>query len=562
MLLGSGVSRSAGIPTGWEVVLDLTRQIAAAENADPEPDPAEWYTLRFNQPPEYSAVLDKLAPLSAERQALLRGYFEATAEDQSEGIKSPTEAHRAIANLVAGGWVRVIVTTNFDRLIESSLEAVDVSPIVISTPDQARGAPPIAHSKCTLIKVHGDYLDTRIKNSEEELLSFDQSMDSLLDQVFDEYGLIVCGWSGEFDVALRRAMTRRVSRRYSTYWCVRGTPNEKSQRVLNHMQAMVVEIPDADSFFTDLSEQVIAIVDSRKSNPLDTRVAVETVKRYLPLPQYRIRLRELVRESTEGLVAQLGSNPFSVNAEVTNDEFLQRIKIAESISQRSLAMIANGSFWGSTDSDDAWITHVVRLAELEIPQNSSTVWSGVLRYPALLALYAAGVASVAARRYELLSSLFLAPCRNNQNSRAGVLVDAIHPYSVVHDNAAQLLLKHLGWEDLNYFTPLSQYLHQEVRKLFTDLVPADHAFTDSFDRFEYLASITNEIHSGRFFAQGGFLWRNRGTVDWLPAKVNEEIEHQGIDWLPFKSGFLGNSMDELLEAKRSVDRFAEKYEWM
>jgi hypothetical protein len=29
LLLGSGLSRSAGIPTGWELTLDLIRQIAA-----------------------------------------------------------------------------------------------------------------------------------------------------------------------------------------------------------------------------------------------------------------------------------------------------------------------------------------------------------------------------------------------------------------------------------------------------------------------------------------------------------------------------------------------------
>ncbi len=31
LLLGSGVSRAAGIPTGWEIVIDLTRGLAAAE---------------------------------------------------------------------------------------------------------------------------------------------------------------------------------------------------------------------------------------------------------------------------------------------------------------------------------------------------------------------------------------------------------------------------------------------------------------------------------------------------------------------------------------------------
>jgi hypothetical protein len=31
LLLGSGVSRAAGIPTGWEVVLDLTERVAQLE---------------------------------------------------------------------------------------------------------------------------------------------------------------------------------------------------------------------------------------------------------------------------------------------------------------------------------------------------------------------------------------------------------------------------------------------------------------------------------------------------------------------------------------------------
>lgn len=34
LLVGSGLSRSAGIPTGWEVVLDLIRKLALLMNED------------------------------------------------------------------------------------------------------------------------------------------------------------------------------------------------------------------------------------------------------------------------------------------------------------------------------------------------------------------------------------------------------------------------------------------------------------------------------------------------------------------------------------------------
>ena len=56
--------------------------------------------------------------------------------------------------------------------------------------------------------------------------------DGLLDRVFDEFGLVVCGWSGDWDIALRRAMERCASRRFSTYWCAKGVPTVKGSDVI------------------------------------------------------------------------------------------------------------------------------------------------------------------------------------------------------------------------------------------------------------------------------------------------------------------------------------------
>ena len=42
-------------------------------------------------------------------------------------------------------------------------------------------------------------------------------MNRLLDQVFDEYGLIVCGGSADWDKA-RAAIERCPNRRDTTYW--------------------------------------------------------------------------------------------------------------------------------------------------------------------------------------------------------------------------------------------------------------------------------------------------------------------------------------------------------
>jgi SIR2-like domain len=214
LLLGSGVSRSAEIPTGWEVMLELIRKVAALESADCEPDPEKWYAECHGEEPNYSSLLDRLAPTPALRQQLLRSYFEPTEDERDQGKKLPTRAHHAITSLVRSGALRVIITINFDRLIETALEAGGITPTIISSPDDVDGATPIVHAGCTVIKVHGDYLDTRIKNSPSELECYDERMDRLLDRVLDDFGLIVCGWSAQYDTALRTAIRRAPSRRY------------------------------------------------------------------------------------------------------------------------------------------------------------------------------------------------------------------------------------------------------------------------------------------------------------------------------------------------------------
>jgi hypothetical protein len=46
LLLGSGLSRAAEIPTGWEITLDLVRRIALAQGVEDQTDWAEWKISR------------------------------------------------------------------------------------------------------------------------------------------------------------------------------------------------------------------------------------------------------------------------------------------------------------------------------------------------------------------------------------------------------------------------------------------------------------------------------------------------------------------------------------
>jgi hypothetical protein len=208
ILVGSGLSRSAGIPTGWEVVQDLLRKVAVLHGQDPSSDFQDWYKSTYKKDPDYSDLLDDLGKTLHERRQLLRAYFEPTDDEREQGLKTPTVAHRAIADLMKSGFVRVVITTNFDRLLETALAGVGIQPVVISTADATKGALPLTHQQTLIVKINGDYLDSRIKNTVQELDTYEPELDSLLDRIFDEFGLIVCGWSAEWDTALRRAIER------------------------------------------------------------------------------------------------------------------------------------------------------------------------------------------------------------------------------------------------------------------------------------------------------------------------------------------------------------------
>ena len=270
LLLGSGVSRSAGIMTGWEITLDLIGQLAALVGEQPEPTPEAWYRAKYKKEPSYSNLLDGLTKTPDERRQLLRSYFEPTEEELTEGLKVPTAAHRAIAEMMRAGYVKVVVTTNFDRLLERAFEGLGVEPDVVSTADQAAGCLPLPHAERMILKVNGDYLGYESRNTEDELANYGESISALLDRIFDEFGLVVCGWSATSDIALRQALERCSSHRFGSFWCVRSDkPSGPINQLVNHRRATPVKIADADAFFVEIGEKIQALEDmSAAPHPL------------------------------------------------------------------------------------------------------------------------------------------------------------------------------------------------------------------------------------------------------------------------------------------------------
>ena len=561
VLAGSGVSRAAQIPTGWDITLDLIRQLAVLKNEPCEPDPEQWYRNTSGKEPDYSNLLHELRRPPAERQQLLRDYIEPNPEERREGVKQPTAAHRAIAALASQGLIRVILTTNFDCLIETALEDESVRPTVVATPDQLQGALPTIHTHCCVYKLHGDYRDTRIRNTQTELDSYAPSFNSLLARIFDEFGLIVCGWSAAWDGALRDALYRASTRRFTTYWATHGDVTDDAQRLIEHRRAVSIPINAADEFFATVQQHVESLREFARPHPVSTEIAVASLKRYLPESRYRIRLADLVDGVVERAIEATSGKQFSVEGPTPEaGEATARVGRYEAACSTLLALAPIGGFWAEEDHDSLWQRALTRLGtKRRIVGRFYETWGDLTRYPAALLLYALGVGAVHGERLRFLGRL---------------LNTSIHEDNQEETRAVQLLAASLftGWdgsstmrvsdETAGNFITLNERIYRTLRPHVAAVVPDDNRYRFVFDKFEALLTL-GYAHANPelgWAPPGPFTYRNPNKKR-IVAEIDASLSSRGDD-SPFVScGIFGNTEKVCRQRLKAVQDLMTKRPW-
>ncbi len=273
-LLGAGSSVSSGIPTAWDMIWDFKRTIYCSENKKPisycqdlsNPTTKSIIQSYFDSkktfPPfgsetEYAYFFESLFHNEADR----RRYI-----DQLVSIAKPSYGHLVLASLFKLDKVRVVWTTNFDRTVEDAAVPIlgSSGKLVTANLDNANiafqalneGRWPI------LVKLHGDYQSTKLKNTSEEL----KKQDAVLNDTFVEscrrYGLAVMGYSGR-DRSVIEALQKVIDSGRGfpggLFWFYRAEnpPFESVQLLIKNavekgVDAHLVEVETFDEFMGDL----------------------------------------------------------------------------------------------------------------------------------------------------------------------------------------------------------------------------------------------------------------------------------------------------------------------
>lgn len=537
LLLGSGMSSAAGIPTGWQVAMDLIRKIAVLQDVELADDTAaeKWYRDTFNVEPDYSELLDALTSTSEERQQLLRSYFEPTDAEREDGKKIPTDAHRAIARMVRNENIRVILTTNFDRLLEQALQDEGIQPDVISSADALNGAIPYIHSKVFVVKLHGDYRDTRLLNTGPELATYPEEVGKFLDEVFDRFGLVVCGWSATWDVALRESILRAPNRRFTAFWLSRGAPSEEAQTVIDQRDAEIIAIDGADSIFAALDEKLESLRDLDAIHPMSIEVAVATVKRYLAEDRHRIRLEELMRDEVENVFAEASIDRGQDQGETLPDAYLRHLgqleHAAEKLCRMGIALVRYGN-----ETSSGLLRHAVERL-FQVPHLTGSALEQLQRFPVLLLVYSVGTTAVHTEDCEALAELMVSPTVWQRNIQmTSPAIEWLAPAGVLES-------KLLPQPHARNYASGSNYLHSIVRPLLMDCLPDDDKYTRQFDLFDALLGLVcRDVAGKRCPPFGGYVWRWRHGLDHTPLR---QLLESGADRGLLAAGFFGGSRERL-----------------
>lgn len=543
LLAGSGVSTGAGIPTGWGVVNELVGRAAAASGDESDLDPEAWWADNGDgEPLGYSNLLAALASTPAARRALIASFFEPTDEDRENGLKVPGAALRAISNLVQRGAVRVVLTTNFDRLIEQALEADGLMPQVVSSAAGIAGMEPLAHARCTVIKLHGDYAALDQRNTIDELAAYEPEMQALLDRVLDEYGLVVSGWSAEWDTALVTSIEGTRSRRYPLYWASYGDLTDPAERLVAQHHAHVIGPVTADEFFPDLVGRLEAL-DSFADPPLSKSLAIARLKRALPDPTKHITVRDLLDGHAQQIRDHLAERPTQsvdntpTTIQSAHNEMRER-------TDTLIELLATGVYF---DRDrlhtDTWVWTIEQLMRARRVPNGAfnQWWDDLAHLPALLAMRTVALAAVAARRDDVLIRALTEPSWRDRLSSLGNVAafDALHDYKVL---SADHVNSFPSWNGQKWLYPYSHYLRAALEGVFIPIVGDPESYKELCNRTEFRIALVQyrTEGSGNMYraAPGEFIGEWAWTHEdrpWAEVDFREHADCHPWGWHPVAS---------------------------
>lgn len=510
LLLGAGISVAAGLPTASDVSGNMILAIAEKEELKIERGKDNevclaWFEETFGEPATFKRLMEKLGISGGNRKDGLKKFIYLTDEDRNPVPGVPTEAHRAIARLVKSGMISLIITTNFDTLMEEALKAENI-PYEVITEESDVTQMSVFPDRCRVVKVNGDFERGTLRITPEDLKEYPQVVEDYLRRIFREYGLVICGWSGIFDTHLSEILCApEIPRQYPVFWCLRNegrVPPPVCQALLPNG----IDIDSADDFFTTLEVMIERFSQFEPRTTLSAAAAVRKVKEALMGPNPEMVVPDVINAEVETVLAEVEKERYILPGKVEAQAvYYRRLAEIESAATPLASMLATLAYYDINGDYSAQITDTIeRLVnpkyiepfvrgspgDYEIIPPHRDIETGLknLRYyPALLAVYAAGIAAVKEERLTTLDAIISKPQMFRYHGvyqQKTEFFDRVNVWKIL--GCDQNWIIELGRETFGSVENFYTYPFLTIQGILKPLIPNEKRYAEYFDIFEYL----------------------------------------------------------------------------
>lgn len=270
-LLGAGASVSSNILSGGQMVWDFKRSLyctaknlrtslygdLSKENIQKEIQDYFDGQVGYPQlwsPEEYSFYFERCYPLRRDRDYYIR---------QKVSDVKPGLGYLCMGELINKGKVDLVSTTNFDNLISAGVQVIEPGKTISTISSAISNSVGFSLSEGfpNIIKLHGDFLLDKLKNTEDELQKLEEKISDIWKAGIIDSGLIVVGYAGN-DSSVMSVLNELIESdgiKKGIYWCQpKGIPigtsaSEFMERACKlNEQSSVVEIDDFDGLMYKL----------------------------------------------------------------------------------------------------------------------------------------------------------------------------------------------------------------------------------------------------------------------------------------------------------------------